>query len=102
MRPSSFPIGWSPWARSMMESRRAASPTGPDTNDPSLSGPRCTSVEFIDVSSAGSTPPGARVRTPQMPHTSASSGDPPRDGGGRLEHYPQVQADGAVRDVLEV
>ena len=65
--PSSFAIGWSPVSRSMIESRRAARPTGPSTWRPLESGPRWTSVALIASSRRGSTPLRA-TRSPQIPH----------------------------------
>src|SRR5205807_524786 len=51
----------------MIESRRAARPTPPSTNDPSESGPRWTSVALISASRAGSTAPRIDA-IPQIPH----------------------------------
>ena len=54
MRPSSLPIGWSPPARSMIDSRRAASADRAlDERCRALSGPRWTSVSFIAASDVG-------------------------------------------------
>src|SRR5205814_5794862 len=52
---------------SMIESRRAARPTGPSTCIPSESGPRCTSVALIAASRSGSTARPVEA-VPQMPH----------------------------------
>ena len=65
--PSSFAIGWSPVARSMIARRRAASPTGPSTYEPSESGPRWTRVALIAASRPGSPAPRV-VAIPQIPH----------------------------------
>src|SRR5207302_406077 len=62
----------SPPSRSMIESRRAARPTPPSTNDPSESGPRWTSVALISASRAGSTAPREDA-IPQIPHTGSYS-----------------------------
>src|SRR4051812_25894734 len=53
----------------MIDRRRMASPTGPSTNDPALSGPRCTRVSFIEARTAGSglVAPSSDAR-PQIPH----------------------------------
>src|SRR4051794_20549705 len=51
----------------MIESRRAASPTGPSTWMPSESGPRCTSVALIAATRSGSTARPVEA-VPQMPH----------------------------------
>src|SRR5437588_1996696 len=56
----------------MIESRRAARPTPPSTNDPSESGPRWTSVALISASRAGSTAPRIDA-IPQIPHTAPYS-----------------------------
>ena len=119
MRPSSFPTGWSPPARSMIDRRRAASPTLPSTNAPELSGPRWMSVSFIAARTSGSTAAPSSDTRPQMPHMALSVGrgpgyaararsrpsaahragqDAPRGRGADA----QVEVDRAVRDVLEV
>src|SRR5437870_12171705 len=67
MRPSALAIGWSPVARSMIASRRAARPMPSAKCEPSLSGPRCTSVALIWASRPGSTAPRV-VAIPQIPH----------------------------------
>ncbi len=69
-RPS-LVIGWSPPARSMIESRRAASATGPSTYSPPLSGPRWTSVALIAASRSASAAP-YRDAIPQIPHIEPS------------------------------
>src|SRR5512132_2428111 len=51
----------------MIERRRAASATGPSTNAPSESGPRCVSVALIAASRSGSAAPRADA-IPQIPH----------------------------------
>src|SRR5215211_6832559 len=51
----------------MIESRRAARPTGPSTYMPSESGPRCTSVALIAASRSRSTARPVEA-VPQMPH----------------------------------
>ena len=74
--PSSLCIGWSPRARSMIARRRAARPTGPETNTPSLSGPRCASARAMARTVRSSAAPPARASVPQMPHTAYA--DPSR------------------------
>src|SRR5918911_966195 len=56
----------------MIESRRAASPTRPSTNEPSESGPRWTSVALISASRPGSTGPREDA-IPQIPHMGSYS-----------------------------
>src|SRR4051794_6005721 len=100
-------MGWSPWARSTIARRRAASPTGPSRTVPSESGPRCTSVALIAARAAPST--GAAPSSdasPQIPHTGLAL---PPDGAARPHEQPcrlgddhDVQAQPAVGDVLEV
>src|ERR1700750_1700759 len=69
MRPSSFEIGWSPPARSMIERRRIARPQGPSITDPSESGPRWISVSFIAASAVGSGAVApSRLTRPHIPH----------------------------------
>ena len=70
-RPSSFEIGWSPPATSMIASRREASPTPPLTNVPSASGPRWMSVSDMAASRLRSIRPRV-VAIPQIPHTRPS------------------------------
>src|SRR5215207_7589983 len=56
----------------MIDRRRAARATGPSTNVPCESGPRCTSVRLIPASRSGSA--GAAAATiPQIPHTRGNS-----------------------------
>src|SRR5919204_70933 len=93
----------------MMASRRAASPTGPSMKDPSLSGPRWTSVALIRAKRSASAGPFEEA-IPQIPHTRVSlvagpdqspqrlSGDPGSCGDER----PQVEGHRAVGDPLEV
>src|SRR3954468_19493536 len=110
MAPSSLRIGWSPRARSMIASRRAARPTGPSAKTPSLSGPRCTSASAIARTARSSTAPPSRATMPQMPHIASSS--PPHRrhvAGAALQHavrrrddQAQVEADGAVGQPLGV
>ena len=52
----------------MIANRRAASPTGPVANTPSLSGPRCTSVSAIGARAPLVDAPPSRASVPQMPH----------------------------------
>src|SRR5919202_1633967 len=56
----------------MIESRRAARPMPPSTNEPSESGPRWMSVALISASRPGSTAPRADA-IPQIPHTGSYS-----------------------------
>src|SRR5437763_6758485 len=65
----------------MIDRRRMASPTGPSTSDPSLSGPRCTRVSFMEARTAGSglAAPSSDAR-PQIPHMAPEC----NRGGGRL------------------
>src|SRR2546421_12844428 len=65
----------------MIERRRIARPTGPSTSDPSLSGPRCTRVSFIEARTAGSglAAPSSDAR-PQIPHMAPEC----NRGGGRV------------------
>src|SRR3989440_11748050 len=56
----------------MIESRRAARPTPPSTNDPSESGPRWTSVALISATRPGSTGPREDA-IPQIPHIASYS-----------------------------
>ena len=84
--PSSFEIGWSPVARSMIESRRAARPTGPSTYAPSESGPRWTSVALIAASRPGSTVPRVDA-IPQIPHMRHYS----RSRGGQFGAHEELQ-----------
>ena len=58
-----------PPARSMIESRRIASPTGPSRKVPSLSGPRCVSASFIASSASRSAALPSSSRIPHIPHT---------------------------------
>ena len=129
MRPSSFPTGWSPPARSMIDRRRAASPTLPSTNAPELSGPRWMSVSFMAARTSGSTAAPSSDTRPQMPHMrlsvdiegyapkvscfagarDATPGESARAAHRAGQDAPrgrradaQVEVDRAVRDVLEV
>src|SRR5215213_10785449 len=100
-------MGWSPPSRSMIASRRAASPASPTTASPPLSGPRWRSVALMAANTSRS---GARasVRTmPQMPHMSVGHLVlwAPRgrdDDQQRLRDDLEVQPQRAVGDVLEV
>src|SRR5690242_19182363 len=81
----------------MIDSLRAASPTGPSTCSPPLSGPRWTSAALIAASRPGSAAP-ARDAIPQIPHIArtlrthgATGGSLPcgaleRRGGGLSVH----------------
>src|SRR5215218_4025506 len=96
----------------MIDRRRIASPAGPSTSTPSLSGPRCTSAAFMCSSAAGSGLDAPSSETmPQMPHMSGGGrGGAAAHGGERLAERPprrlrehaRVEVDGAVGDVLEV
>ena len=90
--PSSFEIGWSPPARSMIESRRAASPTGPSRCTPPLSGPRWTSVALIAASRSASAAP-SRDAIPQIPHMGPNSMGRP---GSRLQLARAARANAAA------
>src|ERR1700742_3080333 len=85
MRPSSFPIGWSPPARAVIESRRIARPQGPSITLPSESGPRWRRVSFIAASAAGSGAVApSRLTRPHIPHMGGrgeSARDHPRPRG---------------------
>src|SRR5215208_1580315 len=85
----------------MIESRRAASPTGPAITWPSSPGPRWTGARLIAASASGSGPPAPPAARPQMPHMSGGA-CPARDRGGGLGHHAEVETRGTVRDVLEV
>src|SRR5438067_13803593 len=99
----------------MIESRRAASATGPSTYSPPLSGPRCASAALIAARRSRSGEP-ARDAIPQIPHMGRNSTDASVLVAARceaaqrlLEHAPagcddraQVQADGAVGNPLEI
>src|SRR5438309_7525623 len=65
-------MGWRPVSvRSMMASRRWASPTGPSIHAPWPSGPRCAISWFIRSRVAAWTGSPFSWTTPQMPHISA-------------------------------
>src|SRR5438445_4509551 len=65
-------MGWDPVSvRSMMASRRWASPTGPSIHAPCPSGPRCAISLFIRSRVAAWTGSPFSWTTPQMPHISA-------------------------------
>src|SRR5438445_12963094 len=65
-------MGWDPVSvRSMMASRRWASPTGPSIHAPWPSGPRCAISWFIRSRVAAWTGSPFSWTTPQMPHISA-------------------------------
>src|SRR3954451_12793534 len=95
----------------MIERRRMASPHGPSITEPSESGPRWTSVSFIAASAAGSGAVApSRLTRPHIPHMRASlkglavpsAQGEPDDPGHRGPEDAQIEADRAVRDVLEV
>src|SRR3954467_7619350 len=108
--PSALRSGWSPRARSMLASRRAASATGPSAKTPSLSGPRCTIASAIARTARSSTAPPSRATMPQMPHTASSSpphrrhvaGPALQHAVGRRDDQAEVEADRAVGQPLEV
>src|SRR5215210_9330523 len=104
MPPLSLAIGWSPPSRSMIASRRAASPASPATASPPLSGPRCTSVALIAARASRSAARPSVRTMPQMPHTSVLRGlEGPREHEpGRLGDDLEVEPQRAVGDVLEV
>src|SRR4051794_12608563 len=98
----------------MIESRRAASATGPSTCSPPLSGPRWASAVLIAARRPRSGEP-ARDASPQIPHMGRNSTDASTSAARcespqrLLEHAPagchdraQVQANGAVGDPLEI
>src|SRR3954452_10393366 len=96
-------MGWLPPSRSMIASRRAASPASPMTASPPLSGPRWRSVAFMAASASRSTAPPSLRTMPQMPHTSVLRAPRGRDDDQqRLDDDLEVQPQRAVGDVLEV
>src|SRR4051812_20443249 len=67
-------IGWDPaWDRSMIDSRRWPSPTGPRAQNPEPSGPRCTMHAVIRSRAATSTLPPSRRSSPASPHMRSSA-----------------------------
>src|SRR5712691_9726878 len=93
----------------MIARRRAASPTGPSRNEPSLSGPRWVRVALMRASRSGSAGPFEDAN-PQIPHTRlslvAGPEEPPQglgeDADGRRGERAQVERHRAVGDPLEV
>src|SRR4051812_49445201 len=86
---------------SMIARRRAANATGPSTQRPALSGPRCVSAALIASRAARSAP--SRAAIPQMPHISDLAAHyAPHDHRERLDQDGGVQPGRAVGDVLEV
>src|SRR6266487_2730687 len=93
----------------MIASRRAATATGPSANEPSLSGPRWTSVALMRASRSGSAGP-FREAIPQIPHTRVSLVAVPEEAPYGLEHdadrggeeRAEVERYRAVGDPLEV
>src|SRR5689334_18735245 len=69
-------MGWRPVSvRSMMASRRWASPTSPSIHAPWPSGPRCLISWFMSSSVDCATGSPFSCITPQMPHISAFARD---------------------------
>src|SRR3954453_20797260 len=85
----------------MIERRLAASPTGPFSEWPSSSGPRCMSVALMASSARGPAMPPPPAAMPQIPHT-AGGARAARDRRGRFGDHAEVEARRAIGDVLEV
>src|SRR3954451_9942607 len=88
----------------MSASRRAASAASPMTASPPLSGPRWRSVALMAASTSRSAARPSVRTMPQIPHIALALRAPRGrdDDQQRLEHDLEVQAQGAVGDVLEV
>src|SRR6184192_3345217 len=75
-------MGWWPFSRSRIESRRKPSPTGPEKYSPTSSGPRCASASRIASTDSRAAGAPLALKTPHRPHMLRQ---PPHDELARLE-----------------